>query len=313
MARNSTVTTKSSATSTSQSTGGSRQQSQSKSQQTSQRVVDQKLLSQILAGLADEGYTPRTEAQLQQAAQDRYEPIYNAEVEAAKQLHEKSDLALSQQLDEVLSGIERQKQTQNAAYDRARANIETAALGRGMGRSSYTTSTLANNDIARARALESIDTEASRKANQIAQQRAQLAGQLSQTLGRLSTDRAKKVTSYLQDLYDQEYSRRKSAAEAQNQNYLTAMNMSMGTQTTGSQSTESDATSWSSQKTDSSSSDTKTTSYGGTSSARRTGTEGGTRQIEMQKTAEDTASAKSSTEKPGAVKKKLKPIISIRV
>ena len=117
MAKNSTVTTTTQSSSTTQGTSGSQSQGQQNSQQTTQKVIDQQLLAQLLAGLADMGYTPRSEEELRQAAENRYNPLYNAEVEAARQKQQQTDLALSQQLNELLAGISRQKDTQNAAYD----------------------------------------------------------------------------------------------------------------------------------------------------------------------------------------------------
>ena len=261
MAKNSTVTTTTQSSSTTQGTSGSQSQGQSSSQQTTQKVIDQQLLAQLLQGLADMGYTPRSEEALRQAAENRYNPLYNAEVEAAKQKQQQTDLALSQQLSELLSGISRQKETQNGAYDKARANIETGALSRGMGRSSYTTSTLSNNDIARAKALSQIDEDANRQTGQIGAQRTQLTQQLAETLGRLSTDKETNISNYLQDLYDQEFQRAQAANAAKNQNYLTAVDLAMGTKTNGLTNSTENTSGWQSQKVNGKDTSTQTTEY----------------------------------------------------
>ena len=266
MAKNSTVTTTTHSSSTTQGTSGSQSQGQSSSQQSTQKVVNHELLSQLLQGLADMGYTPRSEEALRQAAENRYNPLYNAEVEAARQKQQQTDLALSQQLDELLSGISRQKDTQNATYDKARANIETGALSRGMGRSSYTMSTLSNNDIARAKALSQIDEDANRQTGQIGAQRTQLSQQLAETLGRLSTDKETNISNYLQELYDQEYQRQMAANQAKNQNYLTAVDLAMGSQSTGVTNSTENTSGWQNQTTNGTDTSTQTTEYWGGSS-----------------------------------------------
>ena len=43
----------------------------------------------------------RTDEQLAAAASSYYEPLYNAQTEAAQQAHQQSDLALSQQADQL--------------------------------------------------------------------------------------------------------------------------------------------------------------------------------------------------------------------
>ena len=277
MAKNSTVTTTTQSSSTTQGTSGSQSQGQSSSQQSTQKVVNQELLSQLLAGLADMGYTPRSEEELRQAAENRYNPLYNAEVEAAKQKQQQTDLALSQQLDDLLSGITRQKDTQNATFDKARAGIETGALARGMGRSSYTMSTLSNNDIARAKALNQIDEDANRQTGQLGTQRTQLSQQLAETLGRLSTDKETNISNYLQELYDQEYQRQMAANQAKNQNYLTAVDLSMGSQTNGQTKSTESTSGWQNQTTNGTDNTTQTTEYwgGGSSSSKGSGGGGG--------------------------------------
>lgn len=261
MAKNSTVTTTTQSSSTTQGTSGSQTQGQSSSQQTTQKVIDQQLLAQLLQGLADMGYTPRSEEALRQAAENRYNPLYNAEVEAARQKQQQTDLALSQQLSELLSGISRQKDTQNGTFDKARANIETGALSRGMGRSSYTTSTLSNNDIARAKALSQIDEDANRQTGQIGAQRTQLTQQLAETLGRLSTDKETNISNYLQDLYDQEFQRAQAANAAKNQSYLTAVDLAMGSKTNGQTNSTENASGWQNQKVNGADTSTQTTEY----------------------------------------------------
>lgn len=234
--RVSETVTNSSSNSQSQSTSQSQQQSQGQSQSTTQNVVNDGLLDRILAGLQNVGYTGKSEEELREIAANRYNPIYNAETEAARQKQQATDLGLQQQIESLLAGGERQLNQQNAAYDQSRANIETGALARGMGRSSYTMSTLNKNDQARAAALDQIMRDLNMQQGQLEAQRTQSSQQLAETLGRLETDKQTQILNQLQDLLDSEYQKQQSATQQQNSNWLTALEMAMGQQTTGTQS-----------------------------------------------------------------------------
>lgn len=220
-------------TSNTSSNSASTSSAQTSDWQLSSRFLDEELLRRLLQGLASPTYTPKTDEELQQLAEQRYAPEYAAAVEAAKQQQQQQDLALSQQLAGILAGLDRERAGQNAAFDQARARIELDALERGMGRSSYTLSTLAGNDAARAEALRQVDEDANRQAADIGQQRTQLADQLAQTLGRLQQDRATNVSNYLQELYDREYDRAQADRAARNADFLTAVELASGTRTQG--------------------------------------------------------------------------------
>lgn len=234
--RVSETVTNSSSNSQSQSTSQSQQQSQGQSQSTTQNVVNDGLLDRILAGLQNVGYTGKSEEELREIAANRYNPIYNAETEAARQKQQATDLGLQQQIESLLAGGERQLNQQNAAYDQSRANIETGALARGMGRSSYTMNTLNKNDQARAAALDQIMRDLNMQQGQLEAQRTQSSQQLAETLGRLETDKQTQILNQLQDLLDSEYQKQQNATQQQNSNWLTALEMAMGQQTTGTQS-----------------------------------------------------------------------------
>ena len=263
MARKSETVTNSS--SNTQSTS----QSQAQSQSTTQKVVNNDLLAQILAGLQGAGYTEKTEDELRQIAENRYNPVYNAETEAAKQKQQAADMGLAQQIENLIAQSGRQIDQQNAAYDKSRAGIETGALARGMGRSSYTMSTLNSNDQARASAIDQIMQEVGRSQGQLEAQRTQASEQLAQTLGRLSTDKEKNILNVLQELADSEYQRRQAATNQQNSNWLTALEMSMGQKTTGQESSQTKGT----QTTNST--QTSTTTSGGGGSSGGSGSGGG--------------------------------------
>ena len=211
----------------------SSQQSGQQSQSSRRNVLDSELLSLILGGLADVGYTQRTTEELKQIAQDMYAPQYNAEVEAAKQAQASKDLSYAQQLENMERTYGKNVQTQNTAFDKSRAALETGALSRGMGRSSYALSTLNNNDQARSAALAELAEGYAQSTRQVGEQRTQAASQLADTLRRMETDRATNERNQLTQLLDTEYQRYMTGQNQKNSNYLAAVQAAMGQQTNG--------------------------------------------------------------------------------
>ena len=217
----------------SQSTSQSTQQQQSS--QMTQNILNSELLAQILGGLQDAGYEQKTTDELMKIAQDYYLPVYNAEIEAAKQAQATKDLTYAQQLENLQSAYGKNVDTQNAVYDKSRASLETGALARGMGRSSYTMATLSQNDKARSAALAQLADDYSRDVRQVSDQRTQAAAQSAETLARLESDKATNISNQLVQLADTEYQRYVAGLNQQNANYLAAVQAAMGQQTTGQQ------------------------------------------------------------------------------
>lgn len=225
--KNQTVTQNDKQTTTSQS-----QQSQ-QSQSTTQAVVNSELLAQILAGLKDAGYTQKTTDELMKIAEDYYLPQYNAEIEAAQQAQAVKDMSYTQQLENLQSAYGKNIDVQNAAYDKSRAALETGAMARGMGRSSYTMATLAGNDQARSAALAQIADDYLQNVRQVTDEQTLSAAQSAETIGRLKADKATNITNTLRELADTEYQRYMTGVNQQNANYLAAVQAAMGQMTTG--------------------------------------------------------------------------------
>lgn len=217
----------------SQSTSQSRQEQLSS--QITQNVLNSELLSQILGGLQDAGYTQKTTDELMKIAQDYYLPAYNAEVEAARQAQATKDLTYAQQLESLAGAYGKNVDAQNAAFDQSRASLETGAMARGMGRSSYTMATLNQNDQARSAALAQLADDYNRDVRQVSDQRTQAAAQSAETLARLESDKATNISNQLVQLADTEYQRYVAGLNQQNANYLAAVQAAMGQQTTGQQ------------------------------------------------------------------------------
>ena len=204
----------------SSSTTSSREQSASQS--TTKNVLDQELLSAILGGLTGQ----MTQEEIAAFAENLLRPQLSAGLEAAQQQYETTKLSKEQEIENLAAQLAKGIEQQNRAYRQSMADVETAALSRGMGRSSYTLQSLANQGDALAQAVMQLTEENKRQSEQIQRQITQSAQQNAQTQGRLNTDYASQLAAKIQELTQ--------AQNAQyNSNYLTAISASMGQQTTG--------------------------------------------------------------------------------
>ena len=204
----------------------SQSQSRSDSQSTTKKLLDSDLMNQILGGLVRN----MTDEEINQFAENLLRPQLNAALEESRQNYETTKLSKEQELENLAASLTRAIDEQNTAYRKSAANVETAALSRGMGRSSYTLQTLANQGDALAKAVQQLTDENTRQSGQIQQQITQAAQQNSQTQGRLNTDFASQLAAKVQEL-------KENQRKEWNSNYLTAISAAMGQQTTGSQQT----------------------------------------------------------------------------
>lgn len=204
----------------------SESQSKSESLSTTKKLLDSDLMNQILGGLMKN----MTDEELTQFADNLLRPQLNAALEESRQNYETTKLSKEQELENLAASLTRAIDEQNTAYRKSAANVETAALSRGMGRSSYTLQTLANQGDALAKAVQQLTDESTRQSGQIQKQITQAAQQNSQTQGRLNTDFASQLAAKVQEL-------KENQRKEWNSNYLTAVSAAMGQQTAGTQQT----------------------------------------------------------------------------
>lgn len=191
--------------------------STTKQSTTSQKFLDGALLGQILSGL-----TPgMTDEEISAFAESLLRPILNAQTEAAQQSYETTRLAKEQEIQNLSATLARNIAEQQSAYRQSVANVETSALSRGMGRSSYTMQTLASQGNALAKAVQQLSEESARAQGQAQQQITLAAQQNAATQGRLNTDYATQLAAKVQEL-------RESQRAAYNQNYMTAVSEALG-------------------------------------------------------------------------------------
>ena len=247
--------TDSSSSSNSTSKEHSQSESQSKSESTTKKLLDSDLMDQILSGLMKN----MTDEEINRFAENLLRPQLNAALEESQQNYETTKLAKEQEIANLAANLTRSIDEQNSAYRKSAANVETAALNRGMGRSSYTMQTLANQGDALAKAVRALTDENTRQSGQIQDQITQAAQRNSQTQGRLNTDFASQLASKVQEL-------KENQRKEWNSNYLTAISAAMGQQTTGSQQTSGTSDTTGESHTDSESHSSSTTYRNGKSS-----------------------------------------------
>ena len=221
-----TVSTKDTA-SQSQTHSESQSQSQSQSQSTTQKLLDGDMLVVILSGLAGQ----MTDEEIRSYAQGLLEPQKNAELEASRQKYEAAKLSREQEIESLAASLQRSIAAQNSAYRQSAADVQTEALKRGMGRSSYTMQTLANQGSLLAEAIRQLTEENERKSSQLQAQITQAAEQNAQTQGRVEMDYAAGLLAKEQEL-------RRQQQQEYNRNYLTAVSAAMGQQTNSASATQ---------------------------------------------------------------------------
>lgn len=140
-----------------------------------------------------------------------------------------------QEIENLAAELSESIDKQRRSYAQSSADVQTAALARGMGRSSYTLDALAAEGDKMARAIRDLTRENERKNAQVRAQMAQAAQQNTQTAGRVNADYAAQLAAKVQEL-------RESQRREYNQNYLTAVSGSMGTSTSGKSSTQGSST-----------------------------------------------------------------------
>ena len=184
---------------------------------TSKNVLDSELLSTVLGGLT----ANMTDEEIQAYAESLLAPIRNAELEAAQQTYDASKLGYEQEMENLAVQLADAINKQQQSYGKSIAGLETSALARGMGRSSYLLNTEAALGQALAETIKGLTDENTRQTAQI-QDKLTLAGQQNaQTQGRINTDYATQLAAKVQELRDQQW-------QEYNQNYMSAVSAAMG-------------------------------------------------------------------------------------
>lgn len=216
------------------SESNSQNQSSTSQQSETKKILDTELLGTILSGLVGQ----MTEEEMGVFAENLLKPQLNAGLEAADQAYETTKLAKEQEKENLAASLAKAIQEQQSAYRKSMTDIETAALARGMGRSSHTLQMLANQGNALALVVQQLTDENTRQQSQIQEQITLAAQQQAQTKNRLNTDYAANLAAKVQEL-------RQNQQNAYNQNYMTAVSTALGSKTTSDSKTDGSGTSMS--------------------------------------------------------------------
>lgn len=163
-------------------------------------------------------YTPLTQQQMQEQANNRYSGVYDQKRLSAQQQYDTADQALAQQLAGLQATYDKQREQSRQNYESAYRTADRQALGRGMQRSSYNNATLANISLKGNEAQQAINDTQAAQAKNIGEQRKLLSQQLGDTLAGLDAAQQSDMLAYLDELEAREYDR--TTADVANRNNL---------------------------------------------------------------------------------------------
>lgn len=160
-------------------------------------------------------YTPKTAEQIRAQAEGEYQSYYDQLRLAAQQAQAQSDLRLAQQASSLQAAYDEQRETSARQYAKAYSQADRQLLSRGMQRSSYGNSTLANINIESARAQDKISQAQISAQSNIEDQRTLLQQQLAQQMSQYSAAQQADIMNRSRELEDIEYNRQVDAWKSQ--------------------------------------------------------------------------------------------------
>ena len=190
-------------------------------------MLDEALRDRILSGLMG----TMTDEEIDAYAENLLAPQRNAGLEAAQQKYDAAKLTGEQEIESLAAELARSITEQKRSYAQSAADVQTAALSRGMGRSSYTLEALANTGDRFSRAVKELTDASEQKTAQARARMALAAQQNAATQERLNEDYARELAAKVQEL-------KESQRKEYNQNYLAAVSGSMGSATSGTSSSQ---------------------------------------------------------------------------
>lgn len=159
----------------------------------------------------------RTDADRTTQAEDEYQSYYNKLRQSAEQSAARNDLALQQQREGLAESYGKQKEASKQEYSKAMSQMDRQLLQRGMQRSSYAGQTLGNIALKGAAAQQEIAEAQTKAEGNIDAQRAQLQGQLADTLAQYDASQASDILARTRQLEEQDYNRGFQERQYQNQ------------------------------------------------------------------------------------------------
>ena len=149
-------------------------------------------------------YTPKSEAELTEVANRRYQSEYDQKRLEAQNAYETEDAALLRELSDLMKSYDSEVEASDAAYQSAYAQTGRDAVGRGMQRSSYLSQTLSGILTAGNEARQAIETRRTEDTEQNAAQRTTLASQYQKQINQYNSSQRSDTLSYLDTLTREE-------------------------------------------------------------------------------------------------------------
>lgn len=174
-------------------------------------------LDELRQQLTMDTYTPKTDEQMREEANQQYASAYGQKKLAAQQTFDQTDLALSNQLASLDQSYAKQREAAAKATRASQSSLDRYSLQRGMQRSSFNAASQANILAEGEKTLADINQSETAARQNIESQRAQLASQLAAQLGQYDVDYANDVQAYFNQLRQQDEASRVEADKYRNQ------------------------------------------------------------------------------------------------
>ena len=174
-------------------------------------------LDELRQQLTMDTYTPKTDEQMREEANQQYASVYGQKKLAAQQTFDQTDLALSNQLTSLDQSYAKQREAAAKATRASQSSLDRYSLQRGMQRSSFNAASQSNILAEGEKTLADINQSETVARQNIESQRAQLASQLAAQLGQYDVDYANDVQAYFNQLRQQDEASRVEADKYRNQ------------------------------------------------------------------------------------------------
>lgn len=174
-------------------------------------------VDELSSKLQSYDYTPRTDEELQTAAENRYNTVYSQKRQSANQSYQTQDLAYANQLQQLQNTLAQNQQDLAKQTENSRLSAARYQITRGMQRSSYGAANDSNLMASGLAEQQKLLNQYGVDANEIGTNRTLLAQQLADTLAQYDTDYLNDVLAYKDELEQTDYERAQAAKEAQNQ------------------------------------------------------------------------------------------------
>lgn len=174
-------------------------------------------LDELTKSLKTGSYKPLTEEEIQQQAKNKYQAELDAAKLAAQQVYDKTALALDNQRAELDQSYAQQTETARENTARTYSAADRHALSRGMQRSTYNNSTLANINMEGDETLNRLAEALQTDQNALASQKSLAQQQLAQQLAQYDTSFNAQVAAYADQLRDLNYQRQLEQDKYHNQ------------------------------------------------------------------------------------------------